>query len=255
LDFGPSFATTTPFAATLLPGGNILQPVINNKTLSFTMGPDGTVDYDHSFDGDLSGRGTSTLVVGRLTSTTVVTSSISPSVYRQSVTFTAAVSYNAPTAVSHSGTVTFMMDGSTTLGVVPLDSSNQATLTTSDLPVGTHTITAIYSGDVVSNGSTSAAFTQTVLSAQQELSLIISQVNGMVAQGILDPGIGNALISKLNNAIDSLNAGNTIAGDNKMDAFLNQVNALSSKQLDSTDAQTLVDEIDLAIDATLTNPI
>jgi hypothetical protein len=107
----------------------------------------------------------------------------------------------------------------------------------------------------VSNGSTSAALTQTVLSAQQELSLIISQVNGMVAQGILDPGIGNALISKLNNAINSLNAGNTVAGDNKMDAFLNQVNALSSKQLDSTDAQMLASEIDLAIDATLANPI
>jgi hypothetical protein len=254
MNYTVNFATATAFTATLLPGMQSLFP-INGGPVAFSVNNSGAVDYDHSFDSELSGRGTSTLVVGRLTSATVVTSSISPSVYRQSVTFTAAVSFNAPTVVPHTGTVTFMMDGSTPLGVVPLDSSNQATVTTSDLPVGAHTITAIYSGNVVSNGSTSAALTQTVLSAQQELSLIISQVNDMVAQGILDPGTGNALISKLNNAINSLNGGNTIAGDNKMDAFLNQVNALSSKKLDSTDAQMLASEIDLAIDATLANPI
>jgi hypothetical protein len=186
-------------------------------------------------------------------SITTVTSSTSPSVFGQAVTFTATVV--VPTRGTPSGAVTFMLDGSTPLGTATLDSSGQATITATGLLVGTHTITAVYSGDAFDAASTSGTFTQTVLSAQQELCLIISQVNAMVAQGVLDPGNGNALISKLNNAIDSLNAGNTVAGENKMDAFLNQVNALSSKQLDSTDVQMLVSEIDLAIDATLTNPI
>jgi hypothetical protein len=76
----------------------------------------------------------------------------------QNVSFTATID-----GVSPSGTVTFM-DGGTSLGLVSL-SAGQATLTTSSLAIGTHSITAIYSGDGNNLGSTSPAFVHTVTSA------------------------------------------------------------------------------------------
>jgi len=73
------------------------------------------------------------------------------------VTFTAIVSGSGvPT-----GAVTFM-DGTTTLGSASLDPGGQATLTTSSLAVGTHSITAVYGGDGSFNGSTSPALSQVV---------------------------------------------------------------------------------------------
>ena len=52
-------------------------------------------------------------------------------------------------------------DGETTLGTVPLDGNARALLPISSLGVGTHTITASYSGDATF-GPSSDTFTQTV---------------------------------------------------------------------------------------------
>jgi hypothetical protein len=187
------------------------------------------------------------------TTTTVFNFDNNPSVFGQAVTLTAYV--NSTGGATPTGTVTFLLDGSTTLGTSSLYSGS-ATITATGLSVGTHTITAIYNGDANSLASTSATFTQTVLSAQQELAQIVTQVTAMVANGVLDSGNANALITKLNNAITSLNSGNTITGDNQMNAFINQTNAfLKSGKLDSTDAQTLISDIDLAIAAALVSPI
>jgi hypothetical protein len=144
-----------------------------------------------------------------------------------------------------------MLDG-VKLGVATLDSYGSAVLTTTYLPVGVHSITAIYSGDGNMTGSTSAPFTQTVLSAQQELLLIADQVNNMVQNDTLNSGVGQALISELDNAIAILNTGNTTAGINKLDALLNRTQALvRTGQLDGYDAEVLIEEIDLAIAAAL----
>jgi hypothetical protein len=209
---------------------------------------------------DIANYGTATVtnsdvcVINQYSSTTTVTSSISQSVFGQAVTLTANVTSTG--AAMPTGTVTFLLDGSTTLGAAALNSSGQAIFTTTGLPAGTHSITAVYSGDAAFIASTSTPLTQTVLSAQQELGLIIIQVTSMVTNGILDSGNGNALITKLNNAITSLNSGNTITGDNQMNAFINQTNAfLKAGKLDSTDAQTLINDIDLAIAAALVSPI
>jgi hypothetical protein len=74
----------------------------------------------------------------------------------QSVTFTATVSGNLLT-----GTVQFM-DGTTSLGIFAINACT-ASLTTTALGVGTHNITAIYSGDANNQGSTSTVLTETVL--------------------------------------------------------------------------------------------
>src|SRR5207249_396675 len=92
--------------------------------------------------------------------TTSLASSFNPSVFGQSVTFTAMVSAASPGAGTPSGTVTFS-DGATTLGTGTL-STNKATFTTSSLSVSNHTIFATYNSDVNFNSSTSADLTQTV---------------------------------------------------------------------------------------------
>jgi Bacterial Ig-like domain (group 3) len=246
------FKGATPFTATLLPGVQTLF-AFSGALVAFSVDNSDKVDYDSSLDSELSGRGTSTLVVGAITTTTTLTSSLSNSVFGQSVTFTATV---ASSAGIPAGLVSFLLDGSTTLGTAALNSSGQAAITTSALSVGTHTIAAVYSRNANFLASTSPALLQTVLSAQQELALIIKQVTGMVTNGILNGGNGNALIVKLNNAINSLDKGNTISGVNQMDAFLNQTNAfLKSGKLDSTDALTLISEMDEAIAAALASPI
>ena len=87
--------------------------------------------------------------------TTVLTSNATPSVFGQSVTFTARVTPAAAT-----GTVTFKIDG-TTSNPVTLDGTGRATLVTTTLGVGTHTVSATYPGSVNYMPSTSA-ITQTV---------------------------------------------------------------------------------------------
>ena len=97
-------------------------------------------------------------VMPGVSTNTTVASSANPSVYGQSVTFTATVTDTAAT-----GTVTFQ-DGGAALGS-PALSNGTATYTTSTLSVGSHTITAVYSGDSNFAGSTSSALTQTVTQA------------------------------------------------------------------------------------------
>jgi len=58
--------------------------------------------------------------------------------------------------------VTFK-DGAAVLGTVPLDATGRATLTSSILAVGSHSITATYGGDTNFNGSSSTARSQTVI--------------------------------------------------------------------------------------------
>jgi hypothetical protein len=98
-------------------------------------------------------------------------SSPNPSAYNQSVIFTATV----PSGVT--GTVQFV-DGSTVLGTGTI-SGTTATLTIGTLAVGTHPVTAVYSGDANYNSATSAVDNQlvtTVSSSSTTLSVAPSTV-------------------------------------------------------------------------------
>ena len=90
---------------------------------------------------------------------TTVTPSTNPSVFGQSVTFTATVTPDSP--VAPTGTVTFK-NGTTTICNAVALTSDEATCAISTLAAGTHSITAVYSGDTNFVGSTSAAVSQTV---------------------------------------------------------------------------------------------
>jgi uncharacterized repeat protein (TIGR01451 family) len=104
------------------------------------------------------------LTNSKAATTTAVTSSLNPSNLNQSVTFTATVTSTAGTPT---GAVQFK-DGGTNLGAPQaLNGGGVATLSTSSLVSGVHTITADYSGD--SNFLTSTG----TLSTGQQVGTII----------------------------------------------------------------------------------
>jgi hypothetical protein len=96
-------------------------------------------------------------VVNKATTTTTLASSLNPSNFGQSVTFTASVTPQFSGTVK--GSVTFY-DGTTALKTVAL-SGGVAKFTTSTLTSGAHNITATYNGSTSFIGS-SASLTQTV---------------------------------------------------------------------------------------------
>src|SRR5205807_2049161 len=119
-----------------------------------------TVVYGGDTNFGSSTSATLTQTVNSASSATAVTSSVNPTVFGQSVTFTATVSAVAPGVGTPTGTVTFR-DGSTTLGTAAL-TNGTATLDTTALTVGSHAITVVYSGDTNFATSTSTPLTQTV---------------------------------------------------------------------------------------------
>ncbi|MDD5094256.1 MAG: MBG domain-containing protein [Dehalococcoidia bacterium] len=74
------------------------------------------------------------------------TSSVNPSVYGQSVTFTATISVFSPDAGMPSGPVGFK-DGEVMIATGVPVSAGQASYTTSALSAGSHSITVVYEGD------------------------------------------------------------------------------------------------------------
>ncbi|MFY9645672.1 MAG: Ig-like domain repeat protein [Terriglobales bacterium] len=81
--------------------------------------------------------------------TTAVASSLNPSQYGQSVSFTATVTGNSPT-----GSVQFNIDSSAFGPPVTLVSGSASSAGIATLSVGKHTVAAVYSGDANNQGST-----------------------------------------------------------------------------------------------------
>ncbi|MGC9990666.1 MAG: FG-GAP-like repeat-containing protein, partial [Terriglobales bacterium] len=94
--------------------------------------------------------------------TTALTSSSNPSSIGQAVTFAATVTSQG-FKIMPTGTVSFF-DGTKTFGTVELN-GNVANITTSGLSIGTHSITAVYSGDSNFIGSSSNTLKQLVQGA------------------------------------------------------------------------------------------
>ncbi|MDB5330005.1 MAG: Cna domain protein [Phycisphaerales bacterium] len=93
-----------------------------------------------------------------VTTTTSLSSNLNPSQFGQTVTFTAILSNNGSGPIT--GTVTFY-DGTTALGTGTV-TNGVATFSSSALAIGSHKITAAYSGDSADLASTSSPLTQVV---------------------------------------------------------------------------------------------
>jgi hypothetical protein len=99
---------------------------------------------------------------------TLLVSSLNPSIYGQSVTWKASVTTTG--SVPPTGTVNFTWDGYS-IGTATLNASGVASLTKSNLNVYTYPLTAVYSGDANSAGSTSAVVNQVVKEATSTAAL------------------------------------------------------------------------------------
>jgi unsaturated chondroitin disaccharide hydrolase len=102
--------------------------------------------------------------------TTSLVSSANPSVYGNSVTFTATV--HPSTSGTPTGTITFK-DGAATLATVAL-AGNAASFTSTTLAAGSHSIVATYNGDANFSASNSPILTATISKATTSIALTSS---------------------------------------------------------------------------------
>ncbi len=114
-----------------------------------------------------------TLTALQSETTTQLTGSGSPTNPGQPVMFTATV--RTRTAPVTGGTVSFMQGG-TVLTTEPVTSAGTATYTTTSLPLGSSTITAVFSGIANILGSTSGSVTQVVV-PYSTATMVSSSVN------------------------------------------------------------------------------
>ncbi|MEW6730749.1 MAG: FG-GAP-like repeat-containing protein [Acidobacteriota bacterium] len=177
------FGQTVAFTAMV----NVVAPGMGTPTGTVTFSIDGTLQTPVTLTGNQATLNTSTLSVGnhmvavtyngdtnfntsssttlnqvinKANTSTLLTSSPNPSSFNQSVTFTATVGAVSPGAGTPTGTVVFVIDG-TSQPPVSL-TGNVATLVTSTLSSGNHTIVATYNGETNFNASTSNTITQVV---------------------------------------------------------------------------------------------
>ena len=112
--------------------------------------------------------------------TATLTSSLNPSNYGNSVTFTATVPPSGSAAPT--GTVSFL-DGATPIGAGTLKGNpGVATFTTATLNVGTHSITANYAGDSMNGPSSSLPVNQVVEQAATATTLAAAPTQGIAGE-------------------------------------------------------------------------
>jgi hypothetical protein len=148
------------------------------STTAVSSSPTGTYAITLSSCGTLTAvnygfncsNGNGVLTITAATPTVTVSSNSTPTTYGNPVTFTATLPATA------TGTVTFK-DGGNTIGApVSLSGGSPSTATYSTSPslltAGTHTITAVYSGDTNFGALTSSNFIQTISKATPTTSIV-----------------------------------------------------------------------------------
>ena len=180
-----TFTALVTSSATGIPKGTVTfqdgtsalgTATLSGGTATFTTSGLGTGAHSitaiYGGDGNFTGSTSPVLTetIGKAVSSTSVASSNSPSIIGTLVTLTASVM--SPVTGTLTGTVTFQ-DGTSALGAGTL-SGGTATFSTSGLTAGTHSITAIYGGDVNFAGSTSPALMQTVNKVASSISVASS---------------------------------------------------------------------------------
>ena len=113
-----------------------------------------------------------------MASTTSLSATPTLATVGQAVTLTASVAGNAPT-----GTVQFM-DGATNLGAPVAVGNGVATLSTNQLAVGSHSISAAYSGDAGNAPSTSSSTPVGVNASSTSTALSVSPTQTTAGQAV-----------------------------------------------------------------------
>ena len=162
--------TTTLGTGTLNASGvaTYSTSTLSGGSHSITAVYGGDTNYATSTSGALS------QTVNQASTSTSVVSSLNPSTYGQSITFTATVSSNGNPITSGTGDTVTFKDGANTLGTGTLNASGTATYSTSTLSGAAHSITAVYGGDTNYVTSTSGVLSQTVNQASTSTTLASS---------------------------------------------------------------------------------
>jgi hypothetical protein len=151
---------------------------------------------DANFATSTSSAFTETVNSGSAPTTTSLMTSAASIHAGDSVTFTATVAAVTAGGAIPTGTVRFSQDGNS-LGAVSVKGDGTAALSTSLLPIGSDSITAIYSGDATYAGSTSTAVGENVAAPAMLVTTITkstlpaSLVAGFAAQGMVILNITN----------------------------------------------------------------
>ncbi len=174
-------------------GQAILPPI------SDLLAGDHTITADYSGDDTFAVSTASPLIqtVTALVTTTTLSSSVNPSTFGQSVTFTATVAPTAGAGVP-TGTVTFSIDGDAQAPVtlMMVDGQDQASLPPStELSGGSQIITAVYNGDGTFAASMATPLTQVVSAIATTTQLTTSLNPSLFSQSItfmatVTPGSG-----------------------------------------------------------------
>ena len=141
ISYGTALGATQLNASSTVPGTFAYSPAagtvlnVGSHTLSTTLTPTDSMDYT-------TVANTVSITVNKATPAIALTASSNPSFVSDSVTFIASVTSSVG---SPSGTVT-CYDGTTSLGSAILSSGSAAFITTL-LAAGSHSVTAVYSGD------------------------------------------------------------------------------------------------------------
>jgi hypothetical protein len=126
----------------------------------------------YTSDGNFAGSSGSTTEKVKAATTLSLTSSNPSLIYGDSVTLQATLSSTAGTPPD--GEKITFKNGTATVGTGVL-AGDVATLTTSTLPVGSLTLTAVYAGDIQYLPVTSASITETVTKASTSITVTSSQ--------------------------------------------------------------------------------
>ncbi len=105
----------------------------------------------------------------------------------------------------------------------PTFESNLTITTAGSLP-GNYTLTITGTDARPEGGSRSSTASLVVLTPQQALQLVIKQVEAYRSAGVISAGQANALITKLQSAINYLNMGNAALACSQLNAFTNIAN-------------------------------
>ena len=224
---GTSLGSSTLSNGVAILNVSSLPTGINNLTAAYAD--------NGSYSGSTST--TVTQVVNQAATTVSVQSSVSPSVFGQSVMFTATVTAISPGAGTPTGIVDFS-DGATDLGIGTV-SNGVATLTISSLSVGTHNILMSYSGDanflassdsigqVVNPAETTNVLTvapnPTVYGQVATLTATLTAIapgSGTVDGNVTfyDNGVTSLGSGTLNNGVATLNISSLLAGTHSLTA-------------------------------------
>jgi hypothetical protein len=202
--------------------------VVGNHTITAAYGGDANFNTSN---GSLTGN---PQVVNKAGTSVGLTSATNPSVFGQSVTFTATIAVTAPGAGTPSGTFNFLDGGNPIAGCQNVAiAAGQAQCVTSALTVGNHTISAAYSGDGNFNTSTgnmtgnpqavNKASTSVGLTSATNPSVRGQSVTFTATIGVTAPGAGTPT-----GTVQFLDGGNPITGCTSVTVAAGQAQCLTS---------------------------